>query len=148
MPNQFDGLEISTEKLKLQIEPIHRFLSQEAYWSLGVPLEVVKRAISGSLCFGVYDKHAHGQQVGFARVVSDQATFAWICDVYVEKEYRGRGVSKWLMENLMSHSELKGLRRICLATKDAHALYEKFGFIVTQTPDNWLEIKDNDIYKR
>jgi GNAT superfamily N-acetyltransferase len=145
MPEQITGFSISTDKSKLQLERVHRFLSQEAYWCLGIPLEVVRKAISTSLCFGVYAES--GEQIGFARVVSDQATFAWICDVYIEKEYRGRGISTWLMETLMSHPELQGLRRLCLATKDAHTLYQKFGFVVTQTPGNWLEIKNNDIYK-
>jgi GNAT superfamily N-acetyltransferase len=144
-----DGFLLSTYKAKLQIDRIHKFLSTESYWSLGIPLPVVQKAILGSLCFGLFDGSKEGHpQVGFARVVSDQATFAWLCDVYVESQARGQGLSKWLMECLMSHSELQGLRRICLATKDAHELYEKYGFEVTKSPGNWLEIKDNEIYSR
>lgn len=142
-----DLYEISTQKDRLQIERIHKFLSQETYWSLGISIEVVQRAITGSICFGLFDSKSN-QQIGFARVVTDQATFAWLCDVYVESAYRRRGLSKWLMECVLSHPNLKGLRRICLATKDAHSLYERYGFEATQTPANWMEIKDNDIYKK
>jgi len=140
---------ISTDKSLLQVDRIHQFLSQEAYWCLEIPLSTVKQAILGSLCFGLYDESKNEKpQIGYARIVSDRATFAWLCDVYIEKSYRGQGLSKWLMECLMNHPDLKGLRRICLATKDAHKLYEKYGFEVTKTPKNWLEIKDNELYKR
>ena len=87
-------------------------------------------------------------QIGFARIVTDEATFAWISDVYVEEEHRKKGLSKWLMECLMTHPSLKNLRRICLATKDAHTLYQRFGFEITTTPRYWMEIKDNDIYTK
>jgi GNAT superfamily N-acetyltransferase len=144
---QKNNFVISTDKSILQIHRIHRFLSEEAYWCLGIPEKVVRKAIDGSLCFGLYDDSKENKpQVGFARIVTDQATFAWVCDVYIENEYRGQGLSKWLVECFLKHPELQSLRRICLATKDAHTLYEKFGFEVTQTPANWLEIKDNEIY--
>lgn len=143
-----DSFVISTDKSMLQIDEIHKFLSQEAYWCLGVPRSVVEKAIEGSLCFGVYDESKNTAQIGYARLVTDKATFAWLCDVYIENEYRGEGLSKWLMECILAHPDLQGLRRICLATKDAHSLYEKYGFEVTKTPGNWLEIKDNDIYKK
>jgi len=142
-----DNFDISTDKSLLQIDRIHKFLSQEAYWCLGVPKTVVVKAIEGSLCFGVYDRSGGITQIGYARLVTDKATFAWLCDVYIENEYRGTGLSKWLMECVLAHPELQGLRRICLATKDAHKLYEQYGFEITKTPGNWLEIKDNDIYK-
>ena len=103
----------------------------------------MKSAIQGSLCFGVYD---NGSQIAFARIITDGATFAWICDVIVEEKFRGRGVSKSLMKAILAHPKLQGLRRICLATKDAHSLYQQFDFKVTETPQNWMEIKDNDIY--
>jgi GNAT superfamily N-acetyltransferase len=140
---------ISTDKGHLQIGRIHDYLSVQAYWCLGIPEKIIRAAIENSLCFGVYHC-AEGQtlQIGFARVVTDKATFAWLCDVYIEEVYRGRGLSKWLMGCIMSHTELKNLRRFCLATKDAHGLYEKFGFHITQTPANWMEIKDNDLYKK
>jgi GNAT superfamily N-acetyltransferase len=143
-----ENLLLSTDKHLLQLERIHHFLSTEAYWSLGIPLKVVEKAIHHSLCFGLYDRSSQEPgQIGFARVVSDGATFAWICDVYVDTAHRGKGHSKWMMECLMAHPDLQGLRRICLATKDAHQLYVKSGFRVTETPGNWMEIKDNEIYK-
>lgn len=143
------SFEINTDPAQLQIAKIHRFLSQEAYWSLDIPFQTVEKAIKGSRCFGVFDRsNGSLEQIGFARVISDGATFAWLCDVYIEQQCRGLGLSKWLMESLMSHPALIGLRRVCLATKDAHKLYEKYGFEVTATPGNWLEIKDNDLYKK
>jgi N-acetylglutamate synthase-like GNAT family acetyltransferase len=135
-------LKISDDKNLLQIEFIHRLL-KESYWSKGIPLETLKSAIDGSLCFGTYQG---SHQVAFARVVSDGATFAWICDVIVDPNYRGKGISKKLMKYIMAHPRMQGLRRISLATKDAHGLYKQFGFNVTATPQNWMEIKDNDIY--
>lgn len=138
-----DDIEISTDKKLLQIDRIHDFLVN-AYWCQGIPKSVLEKAISTSLCFGVYDRG--GLQIGFARVVSDYATFAWLCDVYIDEEYRGRGFSLKLMKAVMEYPRLQGLRRICLATKDAHSLYEKFGFRITETPNSWMEIKDNEIY--
>lgn len=133
---------------RLQLDRIHRFLSTEAYWCLGIPKNTVASAIQNSLCVGIYDQTSTPEsQVAFARVVTDLATFAWICDVYVEKEARGHALGKWLIEAILRHPDLQGLRRICLATKDAHELYRKYGFKVTESPGNWMEIKDNDIYK-
>lgn len=144
---QRDQFLISTDKAKLQIERVHKFLSQEAYWCQGVPASAVTKAIENSVCFGLYDdSNGRPVQIGYARLVTDQSTFAWLCDVYVEKSYRGQGLSKWLIDCLMSSKYAQNLRRICLATKDAHELYSKFGFEVTQTPQNWMEIKDNEIY--
>lgn len=138
----FDGYSVSTDKNRLQIERIHRHLSTEAYWCLGIPEITVRKAIEGSLCFGLY-KETGGKnlQIGFARVVTDQATFAWLCDVYIDKEERGKGLSKNLMSCIMSHPDLQNLRRFCLATRGTHGLYEKFGFQVTKTPEYWMEIK-------
>lgn len=138
---------ISTDKTLLQVDAIHHFLSTQAYWCLGIPKSTVQKAISSSLCFGLYD-NVQKKQIGFARVVTDTATFAWLCDVYIEPESRGKGLSKWLMECVVAHPDLKNLRRICLATKGAHGLYEKFGFEKTKTPEYWMEIKDNDVYKK
>ena len=116
---------ISSDPARMDIDSVHRFLSDEAYWSPGVPEDVVRRAIAGSIVFGLY----HGsEQVGLARVVSDRATFAWLCDVYVLREHRGHGLGKWLMECVKAHPDLQGLRRWLLATRDAHGLYEQFGF--------------------
>jgi GNAT superfamily N-acetyltransferase len=141
-----NGYTVSSDSSRLQIDRIHRFLSEKAYWCLGIPRETLERAIQSSLCFGGYER-ATGEQVAFARVVTDGATFAWLCDVYVEHAHRGRGISRLMMENIMAHPRLKGLRRFCLATKDAHGLYERFGFRVTETPGNWMEIKNNEIYR-
>lgn len=144
MKTTFDGYEISDDKNQLQLSSIHKML-KGAYWCKGIPEKTVAAAIETSLCFGVYNE---GIQVGYARVVTDSATFAWICDVVVDENHRGRGLSKELMRAILKHPSLKGLRRICLATKDAHKLYEQFGFKVTESPQNWMEIKDNDIYAR
>lgn len=141
---------LSSNKEKLQPLRIHNFLSTHAYWCLGIPLDVVKKAIQGSICLGLFTtiNDQNEIQIGFARIVTDNATFAWLCDVYVEPDFRRRGLSKWMIERLMTTPDLKNLRRICLATKDAHSLYAKFGFEVTLTPQNWMEIKDNDLYKK
>ncbi len=140
---------ITTDKKQLQLSRIHRFLSQEAYWCLGIPSSVVARSIENSICFGLYDQDKNAiRQIGYARLVTDQSTFAWLCDIYIEQPYRGRGLSKWLMECIMSSRYVQGLRRICLATKDGHSLYEKYGFKVTDTPANWMEIKYYDVYKK
>lgn len=136
------NLTISDDKKRLQVEVIHSLL-KEAYWSKGIPLDIVKKAIDGSLCFGAY---MNDQQVAFARVVTDGATFAWICDVIVDPQFRGKNISKKLIQSVLLHSKLQGLRRICLATKDAHGLYSQFQFKVTENPQNWMEIKNNDIY--
>src|SRR6187401_2624042 len=129
--NLKNGFTISTEKEKLDIDLIHSFLNR-TYWAEGISKEIIKRSIEGSLCFGVYenDKQAvtAGRQVGFARMITDKATFAYLADVFIIEEYRGRGLSKWLMEVIMSHPDLQGLRRMMLATRDAHELYKKFGF--------------------
>ncbi|MBK7892719.1 MAG: GNAT family N-acetyltransferase [Bdellovibrionales bacterium] len=140
---------LSTDPARLQVDRIHRYLAYESYWCVEIPKHIVQKAIDHSLCFGIYDESKPDHpQVAYARVVTDYATFAWICDVYVEKEYRGKGLSKWMMRQLVDHPDLKGLRRLCLATVAAHKLYEKVGFTVTQTPGSWMEIKDNDIYKK
>jgi GNAT superfamily N-acetyltransferase len=129
---------ISTDKGQLDIALIHRFLSQESYWAQNVPLDVVMRSIDNSLCFGVY----HGdQQVGFARVITDQATFAYLADVFVLPEHRGRGLSKQLMATISDWPTLQGLRRWVLATQDAHALYEQFGFMALDKPEIFMQRK-------
>jgi GNAT superfamily N-acetyltransferase len=116
---------ISTDRSRLDVDRIHRFLSTEAYWSPGVAREVVERSIENSVCFGVYQGD---EQVGFARVVTDRATFGWIADVYVEAEHRGHGLGKRLVAEILEHPELQGLRRWMLGTADAHELYRRFGF--------------------
>ena len=118
-------LEISDDKGRLDVPLIHRFLSEEAYWSLGIPLSTVQRAINHSLCFGGY---VDGQQVAFARVITDRATFGYLSDVFVLPAHRGRGYSKALMTAIVDHPALQGLRRLMLATSDAQGLYAGFGF--------------------
>ncbi|MEA2440828.1 MAG: hypothetical protein QOH76_2252 [Thermoleophilaceae bacterium] len=123
MPSEYT---ISTDRGSLDVDRIHRFLSTEAYWSPGVAREVVERSIENSVCFGVYSPD--GEQVGFARVVTDRATFGWIADVYIESAHRGHGLGKRLVAEILEHPELQGLRRWMLGTADAHELYRRFGF--------------------
>jgi GNAT superfamily N-acetyltransferase len=134
--------EINCDKAHLDIDAIHSFLSQ-SYWSPGIPRAVVERAIANSLCFGVLHQ---GQQVGFARVVTDKATFAYLADVYIVPEHRGKGLSRRLMEQIVRHPDLQGLRRMLLATRDAHALYAKFGFKPLAAPDIMMEVHNPNAY--
>jgi GNAT superfamily N-acetyltransferase len=121
-----DGYLVSDERERLDVDAIWGYL-RTAYWSEGVPRDVVERAIDGSLCVGLYDDE--GRQVGFARAVTDSATFAWIADVFVLEAHRGRGLGVWIVEWLLAHPRLQGLRAVTLATRDAHTLYERFGFV-------------------
>jgi GNAT superfamily N-acetyltransferase len=130
---------ISTDRSRLDVELIHHFLSQTTYWAVGRKRDVVQRSIENSLPFGIYKGNT---QIGFARVVTDYATFAWVADVFVLPEYRGQGLSKWLMEIVLAHPQLQGFRRWVLATKDAHSLYERFGFIPLHRPERWMERPD------
>lgn len=128
---------ISTDKTRLDVSAIHHFLSKQAYWALNRPIEMVKTAIENSICFGVYDGD---KQIGFARVVTDYATFAWLCDVFIIPEFRSQGLGKWLVECIVTYPELASLRRIVLATRDAHELYRKYGnFTSLRTPERWME---------
>ena len=140
-----DGFCISTNKSRLDIPAIHHFLSTEAYWSLGIPFETVKKSIDHSLNFGLY--HIE-QQIGFARIISDFSTIAYLGDVYVLPEFRGRGLSKWLMETITSFPELQGLRRWILLTGDAHGLYKQFGWKDISNPERWMELHNKDVYKK
>lgn len=134
---------ISTERELLQLDAIHRFLSEESYWAKTRTKEQTETAIKNSLPFGVYKGE---NQIGFARVVTDYATFAYLGDVYILEEFRGRGLSKWLMEVISNHPELQGFRRWILATADAHKLYEKFGFHELVHPERWMEKPAPDAY--
>jgi len=127
---------ISTDRNHLQVDVIHKFLSEESYWAKERTREQTQRAIENSLSFGVYKGE---KQIGFARVVTDSATFAYIGDVFIVDEFRGQGLSKWLMETIVNHPDLQNLRRWILATRDAHALYEKFGFTELKVPERWME---------
>jgi GNAT superfamily N-acetyltransferase len=136
---------ISTDPALLDLSMMHDFLANRAYWSPGIPEETLRRAVQGSLCFGLYEQR---RQIGLARVVTDRATFAWLCDVFVLEEYRGRGLAKWLMECVMSHPSLQGLRRLMLGTRDAHGLYTRYGFEQLADPTRMLEIARPDIYRQ
>jgi GNAT superfamily N-acetyltransferase len=129
--------EISTDRARLDIPRVHRFLSTEAYWSPGVQRDVVERSIENSICFGVYDD-ATGEQIGFARAVTDRSTFAWIADLYIEEPHRGHGLGKRLVTAILEHPELQGLRRVMLATADAHGLYRQFGFIQLEGDERFM----------
>jgi GNAT superfamily N-acetyltransferase len=130
---------ISTDHEKLNIETVHNFISTQSYWGIGRPIEVVRKSIENSLPFGIY--HCE-EMIGFARVVTDYATFAWIADVFVLEKHRGKGLSKWLMEVILNHPELQGFRRWVLATKDAHELYRKYGFQELKRSERWMERAD------
>ena len=130
---------ISTDRDRLDIVGIHDFLSKSAYWARGRDLETVKRSVENSLSFGLYKGV---QQIGFARVVTDYATFAWLADVFVLEDYRGQGLGKWLVQVIISHPELQRFRRWVLATKDAHEIYRQFGFIELKRPERWMERPD------
>lgn len=133
------AIEIDTDPARLDLPLIHEFLSTKAYWAVGRPLDHVQRAIANSLNFGAYQD---GRQVGFTRVVTDRATFAWVCDVFVLESHRGQGISKRMMESVVAHPELLGLRRILLATRDAHELYRRYGFRELPQPGRWMAIEN------
>lgn len=138
-------LDISTDPTRLNLPLIHRFLSEQSTWALGIPLATVQRAMQGSLCFGAY---LSGAQVGFARVITDGATFAYLCDVFVLPEHQGRGYSKRLMEAVMAHPELQDLRRFVLVTSTAPLLYAQFGFTPVAKPQSYMERLDSEVYQR
>ena len=133
-----DGYEIDTDPARLDVGAIHRFLSEESYWSPGVPRDVVERSLRWSLCFGLYAPD--GGLAGFGRAVTDHAVFAYLADVFVLPEHRGRGLGVWLMQTMLDHPDLQGLRRTFLVTEDAHGLYERFGFGPPQGIERFMEI--------
>lgn len=137
-------IEISTERTRMDIAAIHRYLSEESYWANGIPRDVVERAIAHSLCFGAFDDDV---QVGFARVITDHATFAYVADVFVLPSHRGRGISKQIMSAVMTHPGLQGLRRWHLVTRDAHALYAQFGFAPLDAPERHMGRFVKDAYQ-
>lgn len=139
-----DDFLITTDKNKVDALYVHQFLTG-SYWTEGIPLDTVERSIKGSLCFSVvYLNH----QVGFARVITDEATFAYLADVFIDENFRGKGLSKWLMEVILNYPSLQGLRRFLLATRDAHGLYKQFGFEHLKNADRWMEIHKPDIYRQ
>ena len=129
---------ISDDKARLDIPVIHAFLSQRSYWAIGVPVETVERSIRNSLCFGMFKA---GRQIGFARVVTDFTTFAWLADVFIMQEVRGGGLGKKLVAAVVKHPELQGLRRFMLGTRDAHKLYEQYGFASLEFPERFMEFR-------
>ena len=143
---------ISTDPAKLDLHLIHQFLSEHSYWARGIPRDVVARSIANSLCFGVYGGENATPipdwcQVGFARVATDRATFAYLADVFILPEHRGQGLSKRLMEAILAHPDLQGLRRWMLATADAHELYRRYGFTALSHPDRFMQRHNRDVYK-
>lgn len=131
------GFLISTDKTLLDVHTIHHFLDQFSYWGKGISLKTVQTSIQNSICFGVYNQQ---KQVGFARIITDKATFAYLCDVFILPDYRKTGLSKWLIQTIRNHPNLENLRRLVLATADAHGLYEQFGFRRMKNADRWMEI--------
>jgi GNAT superfamily N-acetyltransferase len=136
---------ISTARERLDPAAIHAYLTR-SYWAEGISLELVARSLRNSLCFGLYA--AQGQQLGFARVITDSATFAYLCDVYVLESVRGQGLGVWLVDTVMQHPALAGLRRFMLATRDAHSLYARQGFTPLKAPERIMEIVRPDLYKK
>jgi len=135
---KIDNYIISNDRAKLDVNYIHYFLSKESYWAKNIPIELVKTSIEGSFCFGVYHQ---GKQIGFARVITDYATFGYLADVFIDKNYRGKGLSKELMKFIMEQEVIKKLRRFMLATLDAHSLYAQFGFESQEGNKRFMSIK-------
>ena len=136
-------LTLTSDPARMDVSAIHRYLSQESYWARGIPLDLVARSLANSLCFGIFDGPA---QVAFARVVSDRATFAWLCDVFVLEPYRRRGLARWLLDAIDRHPDVQGLRRWALATRDAHPLYARVGYAPIAHPDRHMERTVVDAY--
>ena len=139
-----EDFSITTDKSKIDISYVHRILSN-SYWSENIPFAIVQRSILGSLCFAVFFQQ---KQIGFARVISDEATFAYLADVFIDPDFQGKGLSKWLIKTIMDYPSLQGLRRILLATRDAHGLYRQFGFTPLSSPERWMQVHNPDVYKR
>ena len=137
---------ISTDTSLLDIAMIHDYLSMRSYWAANIPKEIVERSIANSLCFGLYQQE---KQIGFARLMTDKATFAYLADVFILEDYRGKGLSKWLIKTIQAHPELQGLRRWMLGTRDAHGLYEQFGWTVLDedTRKRFMQRHNKEVYQ-
>jgi GNAT superfamily N-acetyltransferase len=133
-----DGYQIDSAKERLEVDQVHEWISTDAYWALGRSRELTGRAIAGATCFGIYSPA--GPQVGYARVVTDDVTFAWLCDVYVARPARGLGLGTWLAQSIRDYLIDRGLTRLVLATGDAHGVYAKAGFVPLGRPERWMEI--------
>lgn len=138
------GYKTSSDIKDMDLGVIHGFISN-SYWAKGIPLKTMEKAINNSLCFGVFTES--GEQVAFARMVTDSATFAYLADVFVLEEHRGKGLSKLLMQVIVAHPDLQGIRRMALATSDAHSLYQQFGFKALSSPESFMELHKPDVYK-
>jgi GNAT superfamily N-acetyltransferase len=141
-----DGDTISDDPARFDLQRAHRWIAGESYWAQGIPLATFTKACANSLTIGVYGMD--GDMVAMARIVTDRATFGWLCDVFVDEAGRGRGLGKRIMAYVKAHPDLQGFRRMHLATRDAHGLYEQFGFGPLTDADRWMEIRDLDVYKR
>ncbi len=139
------GYSIETGTAKMDIPVIHNYLANESYWAKNVPLHIVEKYVQHSFNFGVFYRN---EQVGYARVITDYTTIAYLGDVFILQEHRGKGLSKWLMQTIMDHPELQGLRRWILATADAHGLYKQFGWTPLKIPDRWMEFHNPDVYTK
>ena len=138
-----DGYRISTDLQDMDLTVVHDFIAH-SYWAAGIPIKTLRRAMENSLCFGIFTDS--GSQVAFARTATDLATFAYLADVFVLEEHRGRGLGKWLMRFILAHPDLQGLRRILLATRDAHSLYREFGFESLDNADIFMQRWDPEVY--
>ena len=138
-----ESYSVTTDITFFNLDYIHNFLTH-SYWAENIPVETVQKSIENSLCFGVFHL---GKQIGFARMITDKATFGYLADVFIDEAYRGQGLSKWLMEEIMNHPDLQSFRRIMLATRDAHGLYTQFGFVPLTHTDRWMHIHQPDVYK-
>ena len=139
---------VSTDPARLDLDVVHGYLAR-SYWAEGIPRGVVDRAVAAALCFGLYEgEPGDGAQVGFARVITDRATYAYLADVFVLESHRGQGLGVWLMECVMAHPALQGLRRWSLVTRDAHDLYRRFGFASLAAPERYMEKVDSEVYRR
>ncbi len=138
------GYKISSQIQDMDLSIIHGYLSR-SYWAKNIPIKTMETAINHSLCFGVFTHE--GDQVAFARMITDTATFAYLADVFVLEEHRGKGISKWLMKEIIEHPNLQGIRRMALATSDAHGLYQQFGFKALSSPASFMELHQPDVYE-
>lgn len=141
-----DGYAVSTDPARIDLDYVHRYLSQESYWAGAIPRDVVARSVANALSFGLYAPD--GAQVGFARVITDKATFAWLADVFIDPGQQGLGLGKGLMDAIVAHPDLQGLRRFMLVTADAHGLYERYGFTAVENPERLMVILRTDLYPR
>jgi GNAT superfamily N-acetyltransferase len=141
----FGDFHFSTRKDLIDVNYVHRWLSEESYWAKGIPFETVLTSIMNSTAVGIYHK---GKQVGFARLIHDSATFGYLADVFIDEQFRGQNLSKKLVEFIVNFEEVKSFRRMILATRDAHSLYERFGFGPLAIPDRWMEKHQADVYRK